>query len=146
MKKGDAGQAQRIIEQIEREQRHQPDEGDEPPAFALDTLLELVQTPSAALFHLVRYPGLGQIAGQQERQHGAQGRSGEVVEGPPNRTKQRATGEGNDRAGQKQHRNQRVQDDKQQRTRGPGTIDPSPQRSGIYAVAVRDGQDDSGHQ
>lgn len=41
--RGDAGQAERIVEQVERRERDQPHEGDETPALGLDAGDEAVE-------------------------------------------------------------------------------------------------------
>jgi hypothetical protein len=37
LRKWNARQAERIVQQIEREERHEPDERDEPPTFGIHT-------------------------------------------------------------------------------------------------------------
>jgi hypothetical protein len=108
-----ARQAQGVIHHIEGEQRHQADEGDEAPALGLDAFDQLLEASAGPL----RDPVAGQVARDEEGQHGAQRCPGEAVERTGKNAEQRAGGEGQYRSGQEQHGARGIQRD--EGDRGP---------------------------
>ena len=127
-----ARQPERVVQQVEREQRHQPHEGDKAPALMLDAVDELLHAPA----RLLRHPVRGEVAGDQKRQGGAQGGPGQVVKRAQHRAEQGAAGQGEDRARQEQHGGERIDQHEQQRRADARALYPGLKRRDVEPVAV----------
>ena len=132
----DTGQPQRVVQQVEREQRYQPGEGDETPAFGLDALDQTINAPTRTAFDPGLYPSCGQITRHQKSQRRTERRARQVVQRSPDRTEQGASGQRQHRTGQEQHRGQRVQRDKQQRGNRTRVGHPCRQCGRIESVTI----------
>ena len=103
----DAREAERLVYQIEREERYQADKGNEAPALRLDALGELLQ-PAAGCCH---NPIRCEVARSQERQRRTDGGAEKSIGLPPYRTEQSAAGKAEDRSGHEKDGRQREQAD-----------------------------------
>src|SRR5690606_4965261 len=80
------GQPQPIVDQAEGEHRHQPHEGDEPPAFGFHTADEARQARTGATLQ----PASAGMTGKQKGNAGRTGGTGQGIDGAGEGTEQHA--------------------------------------------------------
>src|SRR5262249_15861592 len=136
MPERDAREPQRVVREIEREQRDEPHQGDETPALAVDPFAQSLEAPAG----LARTPIRGEVARQQERKGGAERGTQQVPEAAPDRAEQDAAGKAEDRTGNERHRGERVDDDVADRRPWAERAEPSVEHRRIDLLAMKRGQ------
>src|SRR5262249_43224983 len=132
----EGGEPQRVVGEIEREQRDKPHQGDETPALRVDPFDQSLEQPAS----LARNPIGGDVARDQERKGGAERGAEQVPEAPPDRPEQDAAGKAEDRTGNERHRGERIERDVADRRAGAEGGEPSIEHRRIDRVAMNRGQ------
>ena len=130
-----AREPQHVVRQIEGEQRDQPHEGDETPALRIDAFDQPLEKPAGLAFD----PVSGDVARDQEGKRGAERGTREVPEAAPDRPKQRAAGEREDRTGNESDCRESIEDHVADRRPQAERAEPSIERRQIDLIAVNGG-------